>query len=118
MRENVDAIVNSANPKLAHCGGIALTIGNAAGEEMLIESSDLVARKGDIPPGEVEVTSGGKLKAKHIIHAVAPNYQDGENSEDEIMRQLLINIYKRANEMELKSISIPAVGTGIFNFPK
>ena len=82
------------------------------------ECDDLVEQKGDIPPGDVEVTSGGKLKAKHILHAVAPNYQDGENEEDEIMRKTLLNIYKVANEMGIKTISIPAVGTGIFNFPK
>ena len=36
-------------------------------------------RDGDVEPGEVVVTGGGKLKAKHILHAVSPNYQDGEN---------------------------------------
>ena len=118
VKENVDAIVNSANSKLAHCGGIALAIGNAAGGEMQAESSELVERDGDVEPGEVVVTGGGKLKAKHILHAVSPNYQDGENQEDEVMRKVLLNTYTLANHMELKSISIPAVGTGIFNFPK
>jgi O-acetyl-ADP-ribose deacetylase (regulator of RNase III) len=61
------------------------------------------------------MTTGGKLKARHVIHAVGPRM--GEGNEDEKLRNATRNSLKVADEHGLKSIAFPAVSTGIFGFP-
>jgi len=61
------------------------------------------------------ITTGGKLKARHVIHAVGPRM--GEGDEDEKLRSATLNSLKVADENGLKSIAFPAISTGIFGFP-
>jgi O-acetyl-ADP-ribose deacetylase (regulator of RNase III) len=61
------------------------------------------------------ITTGGNLKAKYVIHAVGPRM--GEGDEDEKLQNATINSLKLADEHQLKSISFPAISTGIFGFP-
>jgi O-acetyl-ADP-ribose deacetylase (regulator of RNase III) len=65
--------------------------------------------------GGAVITTGGKLKARHIIHAVGP--QMGEGDEDDKLRHATRNSLKVADEHGLKSIAFPAISTGIFGFP-
>jgi O-acetyl-ADP-ribose deacetylase (regulator of RNase III) len=116
--EQVDVIVNAANTKLAHGGGIAAAIISRAGVEVQKESTAYVKANGDVPPGEVVVTEPGKLKCKKLFHAVGPFFQDGANGEHEILKELLIKVFSTAEEMDFTTISIPAIATGILNFPK
>ena len=115
-KENVDAIVNAANSYLSHGGGVAGAIARAGGEEIRIQSREWVAKNGKVPVGDVAVTSAGKLNAKYIIHAVGPRW--GEGDEDKKLRSAVRNSLERAAELGCKSISIPAISTGIFGFPK
>lgn len=62
------------------------------------------------------ITGAGKLKARHVIHAVGPRY--GEGREDEKLQQATLNSMLRAEENSLHSIAFPAISTGIFGFPK
>ncbi|HUX97941.1 MAG TPA: macro domain-containing protein [Candidatus Deferrimicrobium sp.] len=61
------------------------------------------------------ITTGGNLKAKHVIHAFGPRM--GEGDEDNKLRNSTLNSLKLADEKKLKSISFPAISTGIFGFP-
>ena len=115
-KENVDAIVNAANSYLSHGGGVAGAIARAGGEEIRIQSREWVAKNGKVPVGDVAITSAGKLNAKYIIHAVGPRW--GEGDEDEKLRSAVRNSLKKAAELGCESISIPAISTGIFGFPK
>jgi O-acetyl-ADP-ribose deacetylase (regulator of RNase III) len=61
------------------------------------------------------LTTGGDLKARHVIHAVGP--QMGEGDEDDKLRDATLNSLKLADEHGLKSLAFPAISTGIFGFP-
>lgn len=108
----VDAIVNAANSHLQHGGGVAGAIVRKGGE-VIQEESD---RIGYVPAGNAAVTGAGKLPAKFVIHAVGPRMGEGE--EDNKLKNAVLNSLKLASGKGLKSISMPAISSGIFGFPK
>jgi len=110
--EQVDAIVNAANPYLKHGGGVAGAIVRKGGKIIQEESNKI----GYVPVGEVAVTTAGKLKAKYVIHAVGPRW--GEGDEEAKLRRAVRNALSKATELKLKSIAMPAISTGIFGYPK
>lgn len=109
---DVDAIVNAANAQLVLGGGVAGAIRSKGGPSIQEECN----RIGGTTVGQAVITGAGRLKARHVIHAVGPRY--GEGDEDEKLRQATLNSLKRASENMLRSIAFPAVSTGIFGFPK
>lgn len=114
--EKVDAVVNAANSYLAHGGGVAGAIARKGGHEIIQESREWIACNGPVPVGEAIVTTGGKLFAKYIIHTVGPRW--GEGDEDEKLRNAVKSALQRAVELECATVSLPAISTGIFGFPK
>ncbi len=115
-REEVDAIVNAANSYLKHGGGVAGAIVRAGGHVIQRESDEYVKQYGPVPTGHVAVTGAGHLKAQYVIHAVGPRW--GEGNEDEKLSLAVYNSLLKAEELRLKSISLPAISSGIFGFPK
>jgi O-acetyl-ADP-ribose deacetylase (regulator of RNase III) len=114
----VDAIVNAANLQLAHGGGVALAIVRKGGASIQMESSALIARRGPLGTGEAVLTSGGKLPAKFVIHAVGPVWSDHEPLEaDRLLCQAVTSSLALAEGQGLKSIAFPAISTGIYGFP-
>ncbi len=111
-RENVDAIVNAANSHLQHGGGVAGAIVRAGGYEIQTESNKI----GYVPVGEAAITSAGKLSASYVIHAVGPRW--GEGDEDAKLKSAVRNTLILANNQQLESVSLPAISSGIFGFPK
>jgi O-acetyl-ADP-ribose deacetylase (regulator of RNase III) len=109
---DVDAIVNAANSRLKHGGGVAGAIVRKGGR-IIQEESD---RIGFVPVGGATMTSGGKLRARHVIHAVGPRM--GEGDEDAKLRNAINSVLALAVEKGLTSISVPAISAGIFGFPK
>jgi O-acetyl-ADP-ribose deacetylase (regulator of RNase III) len=110
--EETDAIVNAANERLIHGGGVAGAIVRKGGRIIQEESNKI----GRVRVGDVAVTGAGALKAKYVIHAVGPRMGEGE--EDKKLKNATINSLKKAEELNLKSIAFPAISTGIFGFPK
>jgi O-acetyl-ADP-ribose deacetylase (regulator of RNase III) len=110
--EVVDAIVNAANSHLKHGGGVAGAIVRKGGQ-VIQEESDKIS---PIAVGEAAITSAGKLAAHYVIHAVGPQW--GEGNEDEKLSNAVQNSLKIAAENQLQSISLPAISSGIFGFPK
>ena len=78
LEEPVDAIVNAANGRLAHGGGVAGIISRAAGPALQEESDSIVRHRGPVPTGSAVVTTAGKLPFKGVIHAVGPRYGEGD----------------------------------------
>ncbi|MDI6801554.1 MAG: macro domain-containing protein [Thermodesulfovibrionales bacterium] len=111
MRD-VHAIVNAANSHLQHGGGVAGAIVRKGGQIIQDESN----RIGFVPVGNAAITTAGKLPAKFVIHAVGPRM--GEGDEDKKLKNAVTNSLKLASEKGLKSISMPAISSGIFGFPK
>jgi O-acetyl-ADP-ribose deacetylase (regulator of RNase III) len=109
---DVDAIVNAANAHLQHGGGVAGAIVRKGGQIIQEESNKI----GYTPVGTAVITGAGKLPAKFVIHAVGPRM--GEGDEDNKLKSAVLNSLKLASEKGLKSISMPAISSGIFGFPK
>jgi putative ATPase len=117
-QENVDAIVNAANAHLAHGGGVAGAIVRQGGYVIQEESQRWVHEHGPVPTGQVAVTGAGSLPCKYVIHAVGPVWQGGSRQEDELLQQAVWNSLLKVHELHLTSMSIPAISSGIFGFPK
>jgi O-acetyl-ADP-ribose deacetylase (regulator of RNase III) len=109
---DVDAIVNAANSHLQHGGGVAGAIVRKGGQVIQEESNKV----GYTPVGAAVITSAGKLPARFVIHAVGPRM--GEGDEDNKLKNAVLNSLKLASGKDLKSISLPAISSGIFGFPK
>ncbi len=109
---DVDAIVNAANSYLQHGGGVAGAIVRKGGR-VIQEESD---RIGFVPVGHAAITGAGKLPSRYVIHAVGPRM--GEGDEDSKLKSAVRSSITLASGKGLKSISMPAISSGIFGFPK
>ena len=109
-RVSADALVNAANNYLWMGAGVAGAIKKAGGKEIEEEA----VRKGPIPVGAVVETSAGRLPVKFIIHAAVMG-QDLRTSAA-IIKQATVNSLRKAEELGLKSIAFPALGTGVGGF--
>ncbi len=110
--EKVDAIVNSANPRLSPGGGVSGAIHKVAGEELWKECKKL----GGCAKGEAKITSGYKLPAKYVIHTVGPVY-GGDKKPAELLEKCYRSSMKTALKNGVKSIAFPAISTGIYGYP-
>ena len=106
-----DAIVNAANAALQLGGGVAGAIQRKGGPRIQEECD----RIGGTFVGGAVITTGGNLKARHVIHAVGPRM--GEGDEDRKLENATLNSLKVADENHLQSIAFPAISTGIFGYP-
>ena len=113
---STDAIVNAANEHLAHGGGVAGVISRRGGPIIQRESDAWVRQHGPVPTGSAAITSGGDLKARHVIHAVGPIY--GSTSRPaELLASAVRAALRMADEHGLRSVALPAISTGIFGYP-
>ena len=108
---DVDAIVNAANNDLQLGAGVAGAIRRKGGEGIQRECDEI----GSIPVGYAAITSGGKLKARHVIHAAS--MQLGGKTTANALGNSVAHSLRIASERGLKTIAFPAVGTGIAGFP-
>jgi len=108
---DTDAIVNAANNDLQHGGGVAGAIRRKGGNVIQEESNAI----GSIPVGGAAITSGGNLKARYVIHAAS--MQLGGRTTPHALRSSTAHSLRIAAQKGLKTISFPAVGTGIAGFP-
>jgi O-acetyl-ADP-ribose deacetylase (regulator of RNase III) len=114
--EGVDAIVNAANERLQHGGGVAWAISKRGGAAIQKESDEWVRTKGKVSHAHPAWTSGGRLPAKYVIHAVGPVW--GEGDEDVKLTAAITGSLRVVDELGMQSIAFPAISTGIFGFPK
>lgn len=114
--EKVDAIVNAANSQLAHGGGVAWAIARAGGKTIQSESNAWIKKHGKVSHSEPAYTSGGKMPCKYVIHAVGPVWGDGD--EDAKLSDAVTGSLRVARDLGLASVTLPAISTGIFGFPK
>ncbi len=106
-----DAIVNAANAQLILGGGVAGAIRRKGGPKIQEQCNKI----GGTFVGGAIITNAGNLKTKYVIHAVGPRM--GEGNEDEKLKNTTLNSLKIADENNIKSISFPAISTGIFGYP-
>ncbi|MCA1990182.1 MAG: O-acetyl-ADP-ribose deacetylase, partial [Desulfarculus sp.] len=111
-RQEVDAIVNAANSRLAGGGGVDGAIHAAGGPEIMAECRKL----GGCPTGQAVITTGGRLPAKRVIHAVGPIYRG--RPEDAL---LLASAYRSSIDLAavhgIRRIAFPSLSTGAYGYP-
>jgi len=116
-QQDTDAIVNAANPSLMGGGGVDGAIHRAGGPRILEECKQIVSRQGRLPTGKAVITSGGNLKARHVIHTVGPIWHGGSRNEAELLDSAYQESLKVATENHLGSISFPSISTGAYGYP-
>jgi O-acetyl-ADP-ribose deacetylase len=114
--ERVDAIVNPANRSLQHGGGVAALIFRKGGSQIQTESDAWVREHGPVDHAEPAYTGAGALPYRYVIHAVGPVW--GEGGEDAKLAAAVAGSLRTVERLGLASLSLPAISTGIFGFPK
>ncbi len=115
-RQEVDAIVNAANQALAGGGGVDGAIHRAGGPSLMEETNRRYPE--GCPTGSAVATAAGKLPAKFVFHAVGPRWGGGQKGEADLLAGAYRRCLELARENGCKSISFPAISTGIYGYPK
>lgn len=120
VRDNIvhmdtDAIVNAANTTLTAGGGVCGSIFDAAGYDKMEKACK---RIGSCEVGKAVVTSGYRLRAKYVIHAVGPVWRGGNSGEEAALRSAYRSALETARRRRVRSIAFPLISTGIYGYPK
>ncbi|ETI48886.1 hypothetical protein F441_07162 [Phytophthora nicotianae CJ01A1] len=119
-RCKVDAIVNAANIHLMHGGGLAGAIVRKGGSSIQKESNKWIKDHGPLTVGDAVTTAAGKLPCKHVIHTVGPNVGSATPTSEHAaqLRRAVWSALMQADRLEVKSVAIPGISTGIFGYPR
>jgi O-acetyl-ADP-ribose deacetylase (regulator of RNase III) len=107
----VEGFVYYARPDLVLGSGFGGVISAKGGPKIQEE----LKKAGQANVTEVVVTSGGDLKAKYILHAVGPRFQ--EEDLEEKLRKTIDNVLRKAEESQIQSLAFPAMGVGFYGVP-
>ncbi|MCJ8732201.1 hypothetical protein PDJAM_G00208590 [Pangasius djambal] len=117
-----DAVVNAANEHLSHGAGLALALRQAGGHMIQQWSNEIIKQKGKVPTGEAVATPAGKLPCRMIIHAVGPCVSPKAGKTElkvasDLLEKTIWSILQKANFENMQSVAIPAISSGLYNFP-
>jgi O-acetyl-ADP-ribose deacetylase (regulator of RNase III) len=113
----VDAIVNAANAGLRGGGGVDGAVHRAGGPAMMRDLNEIREKSGGCPTGSAVATTAGALPAQHVFHAVGPIYRDGKHGEAEHLASCYRKCLELAEEHGVRTISFPAISTGVYGYP-
>lgn len=113
VKEHVDAIVNVINMWLSKAGSVNESIHRFGGPTIMVECKKV----GKCKIGEAVLTKAGSLNAQYVIHAMGPIWRGGGYNEHDLLRKCYESSFKLAIEHKLKSLALPAIGTGAYNYP-
>ncbi|CAF4021667.1 unnamed protein product [Adineta steineri] len=117
--KDVDAIVNAANGPLYHAGGVDKAISDAAGPALDQECKELIAKNRNlpIPTGTAVKTTAGCLPYKAVIHAIGPQYADGNQQERPLLFSSVLSSLRLAEQEGYNSVALPAISAATYGFP-
>jgi O-acetyl-ADP-ribose deacetylase (regulator of RNase III) len=113
--QNVDAVVNAANSRLAGGGGVDGAIHRAGGPAIMVETRK--RHPAGCPTGSAVITSAGNLAAKYVIHAVGPVWNGGMRGEEALLASAYRTSLQLADEHGCQSVAMPALSTGAYRYP-
>lgn len=116
--EDVDAIVNAANPSLMGGGGVDGAIHRRGGPEILSQCKEIRRTRypDGLPTGEAVATSGGKLRARWVIHTVGPRYHEYEDPAP-LLARCHTEALRVADELGARTVAFPTISTGAYGYP-
>jgi len=113
--EQVDAIINAANSRLAGGGGVDGAIHRRGGPTIMIDTD--ARYPNGCPTGSAVISVAGNLAAKYVIHAVGPVWNGGQRGEAEQLAGAYHRSLELAVEHNCSSIALPALSTGAYRYP-
>ena len=113
--QEVDAIVNAANSRLAGGGGVDGAIHRRGGPAIMAETD--AKYPAGCPTGSAVISGGGDLKVKYVIHAVGPVWHGGGRGEADLLAGAYRRSLELAGENGCHSVALPALSTGAYSYP-
>jgi O-acetyl-ADP-ribose deacetylase len=115
--EAVDAVVNAANERLQHGGGVAAAIAKAGGTSIQEQSDAWVEQHGRLGPGTAAVTGAGEMPARWVIHVAGPVYDEGSDDNERLLRTAIRAALDAAAGEGARSVALPAISAGTYGYP-
>lgn len=118
--QDADAVVNAANPSLMGGGGVDGAI-HRRGGSAIREACERIRRDAfpdGLPTGEAAITTGGRLRARKVIHTVGPVWAGGANDEAALLARAYRSCLRTAAEEGLRTVAFPSISTGAYGYPK
>jgi O-acetyl-ADP-ribose deacetylase (regulator of RNase III) len=106
-----DAIVSSDDNFLSAGGGVSAAIASAAGAGIRDVYRKILS-KAKTTVGDVVRTSAGLLNAQHLYHAITIDSAKNQTMEEGGLRRLVQKIITAATSDGVRSLAMPALGTG------
>lgn len=112
--------MNAANRELDHIGGVAKAILDKGGQSIQKESWAIIMQRGSkLKDGDAVITKSGKLPCQAVVHVVGPKWFDlGSVNSEKILRRACLNSFFETQKLNMTSIALPAIGSGIYGIPK
>ena len=112
--QELEAIANAANSKLAGGGGVDGAIHRAGGPSLMEELRTKYPQ--GCPTGQAVITSGGRLKARHVLHAVGPVYS-GKLKDAELLASAYRASLSLCSQHGIRTVAFPSISTGAYHYP-
>lgn len=115
--QDCDVVVNAANSRLSHGGGVAAALVRAAGPWLQSESDAWVREHGPVGDGQAAVTTAGNMPARWIVHVVGPVHDSDRTDNAALLEQAVRAALDAAKDLQAGSVAVPAISSGIYGYP-
>ena len=117
--QDVDALVNAANSSLMGGGGVDGAVHRKGGPEVLAECKRVREFEWPegLPSGKAVITTGGRLRARYVIHTVGPVWEGGRRNEAKVLASCYVNSLALAVKRGIGSVAFPSISTGAYGYP-